>query len=140
MPVHHGHTPDERAKNAIIALLDDVEAAWAAHDAERLAQAFAEDAIFVAFNGTRLFGRAAIAAFHVSPFAGELSETRLQIDLVEMRALSEGVTLVATSGGPIWPGSDRGVQETQTFICRNDGDRWTIVSFQNTPVRPLRPL
>ncbi|MGY3697247.1 uncharacterized protein (TIGR02246 family) [Bradyrhizobium sp. USDA 3240] len=127
--------PADRARNAISALLGDIKAAWATNDADRLAQAFAEDAIFVPFNGSRLLGRAAIAEFHMRPFATELQGSRLLVDLVDIRPLSETLYLVATSGGPARRGQESPPQATQSYICRDIGDRWAILFFQNTPVR-----
>jgi len=127
---------DDRAHNTINAPLDDVQAAWAANDADRMAQAFSEDAIFVPFNGSRLLGRAAIAKFHAVPFATALQGSRLLIDLVDIRPLSATLYLVATSGGPARPGQNP-PQATQSYICQDLGDRWVIMFFQNTPVRPL---
>ncbi|WP_375780039.1 SgcJ/EcaC family oxidoreductase [Bradyrhizobium sp. ma5] len=126
---------EERALNAINALLADIKAAWAANDADRMAQSFAEDAIFVPFNGSRLLGRAAIAKFHAQPFATELQGSRLLVDLVDIRPLSETLYLVSTSGGPARQGQESPPQATQSYICQDIGDRWAILFFQNTPVR-----
>jgi uncharacterized protein (TIGR02246 family) len=128
---------NDRADNAIHALLADVQAAWAASDAERFAQAFSEDAIFVPFNGARLLGRAAIAKFHAPPFATELKGTHLLFDLIDIRPLSETFYLVATLGGPARPGQENPAQGMQSYIFQDFGDRWAITFFQNTPVLPL---
>jgi uncharacterized protein (TIGR02246 family) len=128
---------NDRAYNAINALLADVQAAWAANDAETFAHAFSEDAIFVPFNGARLLGRAAIAKFHAPPFATELQGTRLLFDLIDIRPLSETFYLVATWGGPTRPGQKNPVQGTQSYIFQDFGDRWAITFFQNTPVLPF---
>ncbi|GKQ49907.1 SgcJ/EcaC family oxidoreductase [Bradyrhizobium sp. Ce-3] len=129
--------PEQLAHHAIGALLDDIKTAWAASDADRMAQAFAEDAIFVPFNGARLVGRAAIAEFHARPFATALQGSRLLVDLVDIRLLAETLYLVATSGGPALRGESTAPQATQSYIVRDLGDRWTILFFQNTPVRAL---
>ncbi len=128
---------DDQAHNAINALLDEAQAAWAANDAERFAQIFSEDAIFVPFNGARLLGRAAIANFHAPPFATVFQGSRLLFDLIDIRPLSETLYLVATRGGPSRPGQKHPVQGTQSYIFQDTGDRWAITFFQNTPVLPL---
>lgn len=130
--------PDDRAQHGINALLDEIHAAWQAGDAEAFAQAFSEDALFVAFNGSRLRGRSAIADFHAPAFATVLRGSRLVIDLVDIRTLSDGIYLVSTSGGPAKPGDKDGVPETQSYLFRDFGERWAIVFFQNTPVRRAR--
>jgi uncharacterized protein (TIGR02246 family) len=125
---------DQETRKAIEGLLHAVVDAWAAHDADQLAQAFAEDAIFIPFHGARLKGREEIAAFHSRPFATELRGSRLQVDLVDIRPLADNLYLVATQGGPLVLGSKHRVEETQSYICRNLGNRWAIEFFQNTPV------
>jgi uncharacterized protein (TIGR02246 family) len=129
---------DEESRGAISAVLDRVQAAWAAGDANQFGGAFAEDAIFVPFNGARLFGRAAIVQFHERPFAEEFRGGKLNIDLVDIRALSKDTYLVATNGGPARAGANRGLQETQSYIVRCRSDQWEIAFFQNTPVLPAR--
>ena len=128
---------DDRAHEAINTLLDEAQAAWAANDAERFAQIFAHDAIFVPFNGARLLGRAAIAGFHAPPFATVFQGSHLLFDLVDIRPLTETLYLVATLGGPSRPGQNNPTVGTQSYIFEDFGDRWAITFFQNTPVLPL---
>jgi uncharacterized protein (TIGR02246 family) len=129
---------DERSRNAVYALLSGIKAGWAAGDVEKFAQAFSEDAIFVPFNGLRLNGRNAILSFHVYPFATEFRGSKLEIDIVEIRALKKGIFLVSTNGGPLREGEAHCTPETQTFVIEEVGDRWAVVFFQNTPVLPAR--
>jgi len=129
---------DKRSQDAIQTLLSKVQAAWAASDVNQFAHAFSEDAIFVPFNGRRLNGRAAIVDFHVHPFATELRGSKLDFDIVDIRALTKGVFLVSTNGGPLRVGEAPRIPETQTYVIQDIGGRWAIVSFQNTPVLPPR--
>lgn len=129
---------DATSRNAIRNLLSELQTAWAAGDVNRYALAFSEDAIFVPFNGRRLNGRAAILDFHARPFATEFHGGKLEIDIIYIRALTKGVFLVSTDGGPLRAVETHPNPETQTYVIQDFGDRWAIVFFQNTPVLPPR--
>ena len=125
---------DKKSQDAIHRLLSELQIAWAVGDATQFAHAFSEDAVFVPFNGQRLNGRPAILEFHVRPFATEFRGSKLDFDIVEVRALTKAVFLVSTDGGPLRAGEAHRILETQTFVIQDFGSRWAIVSFQNTPV------
>jgi uncharacterized protein (TIGR02246 family) len=131
---------DERSRDAIHNLLSEVQTAWAVGDVNQHARAFSEDAIFVPFNGRRLNGRAAILDFHAHPFATEFRGGKLDIDIVDIRALTKGVFLVSTNGGPLRADEAQPIPETQTYVIQDFGGHWAIVFFQNTPVLPTRDL
>jgi uncharacterized protein (TIGR02246 family) len=137
-PLPEQSAVDKRSQDAIHTLLSKVQTAWDIGDANQFANAFSEDAVFVPFNGQRLNGRAAIVDFHVHPFATELRGSKLEVDIVDIRALAKGVFLVSTEGGPLRAGEAHRIPETQTFVIQDFGGRWAIVSFQNTPVLPPR--
>jgi uncharacterized protein (TIGR02246 family) len=123
---------NDRAYNAIDALLADVRAAWAANDAETFAQAFSEDAIFIPFNGARLVGRTAIAKFHAPPFATEFHGSRLLINLIDIRPLAETFYLVATSGGPTRP-DQIPLRECRAISVRTSATDGLSRSFRTRP-------
>lgn len=138
IPMQERNAVDRRSWDAIHTLLSNVQAAWAVGDVNQFADAFSEEAIFVPFNGQRLNGRAAILVFHVHPFATELRGSKLDFDVVDIRALTKGIFLVSTNGGPLRVGEAHRIPETQTYVIQDFGVRWAIVSFQNTPVLPPR--
>jgi uncharacterized protein (TIGR02246 family) len=137
-PLPEPNAVDKRSQDAIHALLSEVQAAWDKGDVNQFAHAFSEDAVFVPFNGQRLHGRAAILDFHVHPFATELRGSKLDFDIVDIRALTKGVFLVSTDGGPLRAGEAHRIPETQTFVIQDFGGHWAIVSFHNTPLLPPR--
>jgi uncharacterized protein (TIGR02246 family) len=125
-------------RNAIDGVFAKIRAAWADGNAAQFAEVFSEDAIFVPFNGARLVGREAIKQFHERPFATELRGSTLDVNLVDVRAVTEGIYLISTRGGPTRPGQESGAQGTQSHIIQRLEDRWAVVFFQNTPVLPAR--
>jgi uncharacterized protein (TIGR02246 family) len=137
-PMTEQSAVDKRSQDAIHTLLSEVQAAWNMGNVKQFAQAFSEDAVFIPFNGQRLNGRAAILNLHVHPFATELRGSKLDFDIVDIRALATGIFLVSTDGGPLLAGEAYRIPETQTFVIQDFGDHWAIVSFQNTPVLPPR--
>ena len=134
----HKLTVDERSHQAIYALLTKIQDAWATGNAKQLSDAFSEDGIFVPFNGSRLNGRSEIFEFHKRPFATELRGAKLKIDVVDIRVLADKTFLVSTNGGPVRAGEAHCALEAQSFVIQEQGDKWVIVSFQNTPTLPPR--
>ena len=65
---------DERA---LLDLLEQLLGGWNQEDADKFAGPFTDDASFVAFDGTRLDGRAQIAEFHRPLFRTHLKGMRL---------------------------------------------------------------
>ena len=96
------------------------------------------DANFVAFDGTRLKGRVAIADFHRGPFKTHLRGMKIVIAVTETRKLADTVYLVCAEGGPVRDDGAGLAGEVQTFVCHEFSVHWSIASFHNTPVRPLR--
>lgn len=125
---------DDTDRTAIHALFDRIKAAWATGDAKQLANAFSEDAVFVAFNGTRLIGRAAIMEFHEQPFATIFRGGTLDIDIDDIQPLAPDIYLAATNGGPLIKGGHQRAEETQSYVICHRGDEWAIALFQNTPI------
>ena len=133
-------TTDERSIRAVFDRLAD---AWDRGDARAFAAAFTDDSDYVAFDGTRLRGRAANEDTHRALFASFLHDTRLVGRIDSLRALAPDVALVHGTGAVVmpWqrePTKDRLSQQTYVFI--KQGGQWAIAAFHNTRVRPLPPV
>lgn len=124
--------PDDRT--AIHGLLGTIKKAWESNNAKLLTTAFANDAVFVTFNGLRLCGHAQILEFHEKPFATLFRGSRLEMEIFDVRRLSEKLFMAASTGGPIPAGEHKRTVEMQTYIIRHENNRWEILLFQNTPV------
>ncbi|ETB27491.1 hypothetical protein O977_21925, partial [Mycobacterium avium subsp. paratuberculosis 10-5975] len=78
-----GHNRSD--EDAIRALIDRQEKAWAAGDPEGYASVFTMDADYVTFLGSHHKGRKAIAASYVPLFRKLLRNTRLEVDVTRVR-------------------------------------------------------
>ena len=122
--------------------LDRLADAWAAGDAERYAALFTEDADYVAYDGTRMVGRAAIAAGHVQLFAGFLRGSTMTHTDVVVRDLAPDVALVRATGGIVLRTQPTGARarssrlSSVTYLLVRGPDGWEFAHFQNTRYRP----
>src|SRR5690606_37055431 len=105
MPAHLAPTAaDEAAVRAIPLRMAD---AWNRGDADAFAAPFTENADFVAFEGTHLEGRAAIAAFHTRIFAEEVRGTRLEAEAKFVRFLGPEMAVLHATARVALAGQDR---------------------------------
>jgi uncharacterized protein (TIGR02246 family) len=115
------------------ALLD----AWNRHDARAYAALFADDGHVVGFDGSEMNGREEIEHSLNGIFADH--ETGRYVAKVRSeRSVSDGVVMVAAVAGLVPAGrSDLNpeLNAIQTLVTREDGGRWQIVLFQNTPAQ-----
>lgn len=128
---------DEAACRAVY---DELVAGWNEGNARRFAAAFAEDGELVAFDGTRLRGRATIEAFHQSLFDKWLKGTRLTGGVDTMRMLRPDVAVMHAIGGTIKRGKTkpaRARDSIQTLTLTRTDEGWRIAAFQNTRVHPI---
>jgi uncharacterized protein (TIGR02246 family) len=112
---------------------------WNRGSGEAFAAPFAEDADFIAFDGSRSRGRRQIAASHQDLFDRWLKGTRL-VGSVEVRFLTPDVALVIGRGGTIMRGKSQPAPERdsiQTLVAVRQGGQWRFAAFQNTRVRPI---
>jgi uncharacterized protein (TIGR02246 family) len=131
-----------REKVLLIGLFDRLMEGWNREDADTFASVFTDDAVFVAFDGTTLLGRAEIAEFHRPLFATHLKGMRLSGTLEEVRYVAADVSILLMLGATTLPGKahpspTRDSVQTLTAI-RQDG-QWSFATFQNTRLRPIRP-
>jgi uncharacterized protein (TIGR02246 family) len=114
--------------------------AWGAGDGEAFAAPFSDDAVFVAFDGSVLRGRAQIAASHQELFDRWLKDSRLVEERTEIRSVGADFAIVHTIGSTVMRGKTKPAPERdsiQTLVAVRDGGGWSFVSFQNTRIRPI---
>ena len=92
-------TVDDEA--ACRALYDELVAGWNEGSGARFAAAFAEDGELVAFDGSRLQGRATIEAFHQELFDKWMKGTRLTGGVDDVKMLGPDVAVMHAIGGTI---------------------------------------
>jgi uncharacterized protein (TIGR02246 family) len=109
-------------------------AAWNRGDAVAFAAPFAEDATFIAFEGTELTGRSAIVDFHQALFATELKGTRLEGEARFVRFLGPDVAVMHARCGVVLAGRERTIpsrESMQLFVCRRRGQEWLVDVVMN---------
>lgn len=123
---------------AVRAVLDELKAAWARHDADAYGALFTEDASYTTWIGTLYRGRAAITESHRALFGTVLKGTRLADGRVEIRFHGPDTAVVTSRGDTAKRRRPRrlGKAQTSTLVRQDDG-RWRIVAFHNTKRRPL---
>jgi uncharacterized protein (TIGR02246 family) len=133
--------PDRAADEAAVrALHRQVLDGWNRGDGAAFAAPFAEDAHFVAFDGSVIHGRQRIAESHQVLFDKWLTGTRLTDEFTEVRFLGPDAAAVFAVGGTIMRGKSTPAPERdsiQTLVAAREGAGWTFVSFQNTRIRPI---
>jgi uncharacterized protein (TIGR02246 family) len=122
-------------------LLDKMRAGWRLGSGNLFAEPFADDARFVAFDGSVHIGPGEIAAFHQQAFETVLKGTSLDLAVTEIRQVDSRIWVVFANG---WhrpngaPESLRRAASTTVFVFRVDEPKAEVLVFQNTRVRPIR--
>lgn len=133
-------TTSGAAEDEVLALHGRLRDAWGAGDAEAFAAPFRDDAVFVAFDGSVLQGRAQIAAVQRELFERWLKGSRLVDERTVVRVLGADTAVVHSVGGTVLRGKAKPAPERdsiQTLVAVRDAAGWSFVSFQNTRVRPI---
>jgi uncharacterized protein (TIGR02246 family) len=114
--------------------------AWANGDADAYAAVFAEDAQYVAFDGSRMYGREQIADGHRELFARYLRGSILYSERTEITFPTPDVAIIHARGAVLKRGqqtpSKRRMSVNTTVAARRDG-HWCLVAFHNTRYRPF---
>jgi uncharacterized protein (TIGR02246 family) len=115
------------------ALLD----AWNRHDAAAYATLFTDDGYVVGFDGSEMTGRGEIEQGLRVIFADH--ETGRYVGKIRAeRTVSHGVAMLAAAAGLVPAGqSDLNpeLNAIQTLVAKQEGSRWRILQFQNTPAQ-----
>jgi uncharacterized protein (TIGR02246 family) len=117
------------------ALYFELLAAWNAHDAERYASVFAEHCTLVGFDGSEMTGRREVADTIGAIFRDHVTAAYVA-KVREVRLLAPGVAMLRSAVSMVPPGADdlnEKVNAIQVLVAHQDGDRWLIDVFQNTP-------
>lgn len=128
---------DERAVRELYARLID---AWNRGNADDFASVFADDAVFIAFDGSRQQGRRAIHDAHVPLFEKYMKGTRLVGEVTDVTFLGPDAAVAHATGSTIARGKTKPSPERdsiQTLVAARRGGEWRLVAFHNTRVRPI---
>ncbi|WP_400997386.1 SgcJ/EcaC family oxidoreductase [Agromyces sp. GXQ0307] len=137
MPATHAGPTEQ-----ITAVLDSLEAAWASGDWAAYAAVHADDATYVAYDGTVMMGRQAIADGHRPLFEGIMRGSRLvTVDRLVKLVTADTAVVVQRAGivmrwqrGAEMPARKR--LSTATTHLHRGPNGWQVSAFQNTRFRP----
>jgi uncharacterized protein (TIGR02246 family) len=109
-------------------------AAWNRGDATAFAAPFADNASFIAFEGTELSGRKAIVDFHQPLFDKQLKGTRLEGGVRFVRFLGPDTAVMHARCGVMLAGRDRTIpsrESMQLFVCTRAPGEWRVDALMN---------
>ena len=135
---------DESAeRRAVLELGQALQDAWNRGDAAGYASLYADDADFVAWNGSHGRGRQAIEDGHRRLFDGPLAGSRMVLvddgtdsaPPESLRFVRPDVAIMVISG-VVTPASHSATrpdhESVQTFVLTKNGNRWQVAAFHNT--------
>src|SRR5262249_48182861 len=114
---------------------------WNEGNGEEFAAPFADDADFIAFEGTHLEGRRHIAAFHQELFDSVVQGMHLEGSARFVRFVSPVLAVVHGTAGTVLPGQYKpsvSRDSMQLFVATKHGDRWSVDAVLNARRLPLQ--
>lgn len=128
-------------RRAIKALIDGLAEAWNRHDGTAYAASFTDDADYIAFDGTHVRGRRAIARLHRYLFENALRASRRIFEgNPRLRFLAPDTAVAIIAGAVMMPWQRRSIRRRrsiQTYILVKREGEWRIAAFHTSRVRPL---
>lgn len=128
-------------ETAIKQLVQQVQDAWNAHDGAAFSAPFAADADYIVVNGMKIKGRDEIEKGHTRIFTSIYKDSQNTATVKGIRFLRADVALVHvewnlefTAGG-----EKRNARAINSWVVTKDKGKWSIASFQNTPIQAERP-
>jgi uncharacterized protein (TIGR02246 family) len=121
--------------DSVLSVIESVYDAWAAGDADALAQLYTDDATVVQ-PGIHKRNREDIRTTMAAGFAGPLKGSRVLDEPQSVRFLASNTAVVITEGGILMAGqtelpAERWVRATWVLTQRDD--RWHVAAYQNSP-------
>jgi len=113
-----------------------LETGWNTKSGALFAKPFAEDADYVVINGRYLKGRAEIQAAHQQIFDTVYKDTKITLNVKQIRFLRADVAVVHVSGHRDGPTNELNQDAMLTLMMTKEKDGWVIAAFQNTAVIP----
>ncbi|MFE3451921.1 SgcJ/EcaC family oxidoreductase [Nonomuraea sp. NPDC059194] len=117
---------------AIRAVLQHSQDAWNRGDGAAYGACFTDDATDVTFVGTVYHGGAEIGRAHQALFDSFLKDTRLVMEILDIRRYGTA-TAVAVTRGEVVKGTPKKLGKLATYTVVRDVDgRWRIAAVQKT--------
>lgn len=139
VPALRAQTPtaDEAAIKQIVQQVQD---GWNAHDGAAFAALFAADADYVVVNGMKVKGRDEIEKGHTRIFTTIYKDSRNVATVKAIRFLRADVAVVHIEWNLEYSaGSEKKTDRAiNSWVVTKDNGKWSIASFQNTPIQAER--
>lgn len=135
-------TPARQDEHGVLEVMDELEQAWAAGDADRFGELHTGTCSYVAFDGTVMHGPQGVADGHRALFAGIMRGSRLVAEHRQVRFLTPDAAVVVQRAGIVmsWQRGrttpSRKRLSTSTTLLVRAGGPWRVAAFQNTRYRP----
>ncbi len=132
----YGQKTDDKSEDAaaIRANVEQMVKGWNMKSGAEFAKPFAEDADYIIINGMLLKGREAIGQQHQRIFDTVYKDTKLKIEIRQIRFLRSDVAIIHTKANVVKK-DDAFPAVAGAFpslVLSKDGGKWQIVAFQNT--------
>lgn len=123
------------AQDAVLAVLDEIYAAWEANDADAFVRPYGAEST-AQLPGTFLAGPEAVRQAMAAAFAGPLKGSRAVHEVRSVRFLGADVAIVISKGAVVDAGATGPSDETRSLetwvVARRDGT-WQVQAFHNCP-------
>ncbi|HXW45820.1 MAG TPA: SgcJ/EcaC family oxidoreductase [Streptosporangiaceae bacterium] len=120
----------------VLAVLDDLYAAWERADPDAIARLYTEEAP-VTRPGTFYHGAESVREFFAAGFGGRLAGSRPVDEDRDVTYPADGTAIVTSKSGVLMAGEDTlppgRVLRATTVLVRRDG-RWLIAAYHNCPL------
>jgi uncharacterized protein (TIGR02246 family) len=127
-------------ETSVRALYEQLMDGWNQGSAESFAAPFAEDADFIAFDGTHFKGRLEIVSSHKPLFEKWLKGTRLTGEVRAIRFPTPEIAIMHAFGRTTMRNKPEPAPERdsiQTLVASKRDGEWRLIAFHNTRVRPI---
>ena len=140
VPAVRAQTPTAE-EAAIKQLVQQVQDGWNAHDGTAFSAPFAADADYVVVNGMKVKGRDEIEKGHTQIFTTIYKDSRNLATVKGIRFLRPDVALVHIEWNLEYSagGEKKKSRAMNNWVVTKDNGKWSIASFQNTPIQAERP-
>jgi uncharacterized protein (TIGR02246 family) len=134
--IHLAAAQTDRAMDeaAIRDNVKQMESGWNTKSGALFAKPFAEDADYVVINGNQIKGRAVIEEQHQRIFDTIFKDTRLTLNVKQIRFLRPDVAVVHVNGQRDSSTKELEQGAVMTMVMIREQQGWKITAFQNTAV------
>ncbi|MCU1391581.1 MAG: hypothetical protein JWM34_9 [Ilumatobacteraceae bacterium] len=118
-------------------VVDQLDSAWAANDADRFADLYTADATVVITGGVHLSGREDIRRFMTAGYSGPMGGSHTTNRIESARLVASGVVVLVSVSAIVMAGetevpADR--HRRATWVLADIDGAWLIAAYSNCPI------